>query len=91
MDVSFVNMCCHQKGMLSLRKAHGQFIADFIGFLRCDFSRLKGLANLVGNHIMLLCPSGHLQILAFGKKEFLIGGLRIAFIGTDEFAAVCLP
>ena len=87
-DVRFVNVCRHQKGVLSLRKAHGQFIADFIGFFRRDFSRLEGLANLIGNHIMLLCPSGHLQILAFGEKEFLIGSLRVTLVGADIFATV---
>ena len=88
MDMSLVDVSRNQKCVLPLRKTHGQLIADFIGFLRRNFPRFEGLADLVGNHIMLLRPSGHLQILAFGEKEFLIGSLRVTLVGADIFATV---
>ena len=88
MDMSLIYVSRHQKCVLPLGKTHGQLVADFIGFLRRNFPRFEGLADLVGNHIMLLRPSGHLQILAFGEKEFLIGSLRVTLVGADIFATV---
>ena len=41
MDMCVVDMGSHDKLVLSLRPAHGQFIADLLCQLRGDLSRLK--------------------------------------------------
>ena len=47
MNVLFVCVGADDKGMVALRKAHGKFIAELIGFLRCDLTRFEGLPDLI--------------------------------------------
>ncbi len=66
MDMLFVGVGTDDKGMVALGEALGKFIAELIGFLRCDLARLEGLANLICNHIAGLFPDGELPVLAIG-------------------------
>ena len=54
------------KGMVALREAPGKFIAEPVGFLRSDLTRLERLANLIRDHIAGLLPAGELPVLALG-------------------------
>ena len=60
-DMSPVHMCCHNKRMLPLGESHTGFISNFICFLRCNLSGLKGLADLISNN-------SHTRILS--REEF---------------------
>ena len=64
-DVSPVHMRCHNKRMLSLGESHTGFISNFIRFLRCNLSGLKGLADLISNDISLGLPPCFFQIIYF--------------------------
>ena len=64
-DMSPVHMCCHNKRMLSLGESHTGFISNFICFLRCNLSGLKGLADLISNDISLGLPPCFFQIIYF--------------------------
>ena len=86
--VGFVDVSGNNKSVFAFRPSHRCFIANLICFLRCDFSGLEGLANLIGYDIVLLLSAGGVLILPFGKKEFFIDSLRIALIGTDKFAVI---
>ena len=51
MNVGPVSMCGNGKSMLPLREPHCQFITDFIGFFRRNFTRTECLADLIGYYI----------------------------------------
>ena len=85
-----VDMGRYDKGMVAFQKAHGQLSPYFIGFLRCDLTGLKGLANLIGYHIMLLLSARDMLILPFGKQKFFVRSFGVTFIGTDKLAVVGL-
>ena len=86
MNVRAINMSCHDKGVFSLGESHGRLIPNLVRLLRRDFSRLKGLPNLICNHIMRLGSTGDMLILPFGKQKFLITGLCITGIRADIFS-----
>ena len=69
-----------EKSMFALQKSGRQFIADSICFLWRDFSRLEGLAQLIGNHFVVNPPAGNGHILIPRKQKFLICGFRRAGI-----------
>ena len=89
-DMLFVGMGADDKGMLAFQKAGGKFIAHLMRFRRRNLARLEGLAHLIGNHIVVLFPPGKLQILALGKQELCIYGVRVTGIGCHQLAAVRL-
>ena len=78
-----INMSCHAKCVFSLRESHGRLIPTLVRLLRCDFSRLKGLSNLICNHIMRLGSTGDMLILLFRKQKLFITDLCIAGIRTN--------
>ena len=86
MNVRTINMGSHDKGMFSLSKAHGCLIPNLVRLLRRDFSGLKGLPNLICNHIMRLGSTGDMLILPFGKQKFFITGLCVTGIRADVFS-----
>ena len=53
MNMRLIRMSRYDKSMIAFGKSHGGFIAYLIRFLRCDFSRLKGLPDLISNDIAL--------------------------------------
>lgn len=65
MNMCPVHMSCHNKCVLPFCESHAGFISDFICFLRCDFSRFEGLADLICNHISLRLPPCLMQIFFF--------------------------
>lgn len=87
-NVGFVDVGRNDESVFSLCPSHRCFIADLVRFFRGDFSRLKGLAYLVCDDIVLLLSAGNMLILPFGKQKFLICCLWITLIGTDKFAII---
>ena len=88
MNIRLISMSRYNKSVIAFGKSHGGFIAYLIRFLRCDFSRLKGLAYLVCDDIVLLLPAGNMLVLPFGKQKFFIRCLWITLIGADKFAII---
>ena len=88
-NVFLVHMGTDDKSVFPLRQRHCQFIADFVRQLRRDFSRLKRLPQMVGNHIMfLLTVPGDGSILPLGKKKLLVCDSWIALVSCHQFAAI---
>lgn len=63
MNVMPIDVCANNESMLAFEKSLGEFISDAVGFLGGHFARLEGLADLVGNNIMLLLASGEHLVL----------------------------
>ena len=80
------------EGMAALRPAHSQLIADSVRFFRGNLSRIKGLADLIAQHIfaLLLLPARHGLVAGLCQKE--LGGHRgrVALISGYVFPALCL-
>ena len=89
-NVLFVGMGSHKKGVSSFQKPLGKLIAHAVCVLRRDLSRLKGLAHLIGDHVVPLLPPGDGLVLALGVKKLRISGFGVALIGGDQLAALCL-
>ena len=53
-NMSLVRVCRYDKSVITLGKSHGKFISDFVGFLRRDFTRFEGLADLISDYIAFL-------------------------------------
>ena len=81
-----INMGSHDKCVFSLGESHGRLIPNLVRLLRRDFSGLKGLPNLICNHIMCLGSSRDMLILPFGKQKFFITGLCVTGIRADVFS-----
>ena len=86
MNVRAINMGSHDKGVFSLGESHGRLIPNLVRLLWRDFSGLKGLPNLICNHIMRLGSSRDMLILPFRKQKFFITGLCITGIRADVFS-----
>ena len=86
MNVRTINMGSHDKCVFSLGESHGCLIPDLVRLLRRDFSGLKGLPNLICNHIMSLGSTGDMLILPFRKQKFFITGLCVTGIRADIFS-----
>ena len=82
-------MSRYNKSVIPFQKTAGKFVADGIGFFRCSFARLEGLAHLIGDNFMFLRPPGISSVLAARQRKFRVGGMRIAGISGDEFAIPC--
>ena len=54
MNMRLIRMSRYDKSMIAFGKSHGGFIAYLICFLRCNFSRLKGLPDLISDNIALM-------------------------------------
>ena len=87
-NMGFVDVGRNDESVFSLCPSHRCFIADLVRFFRSDFSRLKRLAYLVCDDIVLLLSAGNMLILPFGKQKFLICCLWITLIGADKFAII---
>ena len=51
MNMRLIRMSRYDKSMIAFGKSHGGFITYLIRFLRCDFSRFKGLPDLISDDI----------------------------------------
>ena len=58
-DMRPVGVGGNDKGVFTLQKSLGKLVADAVGFLRRNFSRLEGLPHLISNHIAFLPAPGH--------------------------------
>ncbi len=58
MDMSPIGMGGYDKSMIPFGEAHGSFVTHLIGFFRCDFSRLKGLSDLICDDVSFGLPAG---------------------------------
>ena len=65
MDMGLVRVRTHHEGMFAFEKSRGEVITDLVCLFRCDFSRLKGLSNLISNDIVPLVLSGVETVLSF--------------------------
>ena len=89
-DVLFVGVRGNEKGVSSFQKPLGKLIAYAVRVLRRDLTGLKGLAHLIGDHVVPLLPSGDGLVLPFGVKKLRVGGFWVAFVCGDQLAALCL-
>ena len=84
-------MGADDKGVIALGETLGELHADAVGFLRRDLPRLKGLAHMVGNHVVRAPrPAGEGSVLPLGKKELGVGHPAVALEAGDEPAVISL-
>ena len=81
MDMSLISMGRNDKCIVAFCKSPCQFIAYRIGFLRRDLSRLKGLSDLISDHIIRGYPVIS-DVLTSVGIELLVNDLRVALIGS---------
>ena len=72
MNMLPIRMSRNDEGMLSVKKALRQLIADLICFLRRYPSWLKRLPELIGNHFIFLSIASVHKILIPSQDKFLI-------------------
>ena len=89
-NVLFVGVRGNEKGVSAFQKPLGKLIAYAVRVLRRDLSGLKGLAHLIGDHVVPLLPPGDGLVLALGVKKLRISGFGVALIGGDQLAALRL-
>ena len=85
-DVFPVGMSSDDKSIFTFGEPHCQFVAHLVGFFGGNFPGPKGLANLVGNHIIFLLAASYKLILPFGQHEFLIYCQGTALVAADQLA-----
>ena len=90
MDMGAVHVGCNNKCVSSLREPHACFISNSVRFLWCNFTRLKGLADLVGNHISFRLSTGYTKIFFFRLIKFQINQFRTAFVRRNIFSILSL-
>ena len=85
-----VSMGGDDKGVFALQKPLGKLVADAVGFLRRNFSRLERLPHLIGDHITFLTTAGGLLVQPFRQQKFLIYRQRAALIAAYQLALLGL-
>lgn len=65
MDMGFVRVRTNIESVFTFQKSRGEVISDLIRFLRCHFSRLKRLTNLVNQYFVLFLFPGEMLVLSF--------------------------
>ena len=91
MDMLFVDMGADNIGVFALGESLGKLTAQAVCFLRGDFTRDKGLAQMVGNYIILTAHSaGLLDVLIFGKKKFGIRDPAVTLPARNQSAVIRL-
>ena len=85
-----VSMGGDDKGVFALQKPIGKLVADAVGFLRRNFSRLERMPHLIGDHITFLAAPGGLLVQPFRQQKFLVYGQRAALVAADQFALLGL-
>ena len=61
-DMLPVGMSGNDKSVFAFQKAGGQFVANLICFLCCDFAGSEGLPYLIGDDIAFLAAPGGLLV-----------------------------
>ena len=85
-----VGVGSNDKSVFTLQKTLGKLVADAVGFLRRNFSRLEGLPHLIGDHITFLAAPGGLLVQPFRQQKFFVHGQRAALIAADQLALLGL-
>ena len=80
----------NDKSVFALQKPLGKLVADAVGFLRRNFSRLERLPHLIGDNITFLASSGGLLVQPFRQQKFLVYRQRAALIAADQLALLGL-
>ena len=77
-NMGLVHMGGYDKLVLAPGKLHCQLIADPVGFLRADLSRLEGLNHTVHDNVMIrgLTAPGDLMVELLADLKFFCGGFR---------------
>ena len=86
MDMCPVRVCRNDESELPFGESKCQFPTQSVRFLWCDFTGLKGLSDLIGNHIPSLVTACNLLILPFGQHELFIYGKGITLVAGDKLA-----
>ena len=68
-DMTLVNVGTDKELILALRPAHSSFIADLVGLLRGDFSRLERLAYLEEQRPTIRLPARFCLVLAMHQQK----------------------
>ena len=85
MDMGLVNVGTDDKGVFSLGEPLGKFYTEPVGFLWIDLPRAKGLADMVGDHIVRASDSsGGGDILALCQHKLGVGYTAITLIAGDK-------
>ena len=67
-NVMLVHMGADDKSVFPLGQRHSEIIADLVRQFRRDLPRLKGLPQVIGDHIVVLpFPAGNGGVLPLGK------------------------
>lgn len=91
MDMVLIYVGADDKGVIALCQFQRQFLPDPVRFFRGNFSRLKCLPEMVGDHIIRTpVTSGQVCILPLGKKKLRIGSPSVARISINKFSVICL-
>ena len=85
MQMLFVHMGTDDKGVFPFQKPQGKFVADLVRFFRRDFSRLEGLADLVGYYIVFLFSAGSDSVFPFRQSKLRCRCFGITFVCGDVF------
>lgn len=80
-EVALVCVGADKKLILSLCPAHGRFIADLVGLLRCHFAGRKRLPDLEEQGATLCRSSRFRLVLTFYQKKLSGSSGRIAEMG----------
>ena len=89
-DVCPVGVGSNDKSVFTLQKSLGKLVADAVGFLRRNFSRLEGLPHLIGDDIAFLAAPGGLLVQPFCQQKFFVHGQGAALIAADQLALLGL-
>ena len=68
-DMALINVSTDKELVFALRPTHSGFVADPVGFLRGDFSRLERLAYLEEQRPTIRLPACFSLILAMHQQE----------------------
>lgn len=81
-----IGMRCNDKSVFAFQKAGGQFVANLICFLCCDFAGSEGLPYLIGDDIAFLAAPGGLLV-----KKISVSGVLYekGTIGTWQKVSSC--
>ena len=82
-DVRPVGVGSNDKSVFALQKTLGKLVADAVGFLRRNLTRLERLPHLIGDHITVLAAPGGLLVQPFREQKFFVHSQRAALVAAD--------
>ena len=69
-------MSGNDKSVFAFQKAGGQFVANLICFLCCDFAGSEGLPYLIGDDIAFLAAPGGYSFFVSMNSSSTVSGLH---------------